>query len=135
MLTCGSHALVIGGKAKDREGILYEGIIWEFETLKENSTSYYSSSLWKGITKIPSYLCEDVNKNLYEIEKSMDYLFISCIGFGDCVFFILDGCMRAMEVAFYNSTENTWGHPPSFSLENECYEDLFPKKIIKLIFY
>lgn len=119
MVTCGSRVLITGGKLKEGEGLLQEVIIWEFEKLKGESSS--SSSSWKEIARMPSSLCEDVNRTLYEIDNSMGCPFISCIGVGDCACFILNGCLRVMEVVFYNVSEKTWSRLPSYPLDNEGY--------------
>jgi len=121
LLTCGSRVLVTGGKVKDGEGLLQEVIIWEFDRLKANDSSSSTSSWWKEIATMPQSLCGDVNRTLYEIDSSMDCPFMSCIGVGDCACFILNGCMKVMEVVFYSVSEKTWSRLPSFPLDKKGY--------------
>jgi hypothetical protein len=121
LLTCGSRVLVTGGKVKDEEGLLQEVVIWEFEKPKANDCSSSSSSWWKEIARMPPSLCEDVNRTLYDIDSAMDCPFMSCIGVGDCACFILNGCIRVMEVVSYSVSEKTWSRLPSCSLDKEGY--------------
>ena len=100
-------------------------VIWEFEMLKATFVLVWGcdlfSLMWKEITTIPSSLCEDVNTDLYKIDKSMHYPFISCIGVGYCTWFILDGCIRVMEVVSYTVSEKTWSRLPNYPLDKEGY--------------
>lgn len=120
LLTCGSRVLVTGGKVNGGEGLLQEAIIWEFEKVKADSP-FSSSSCWKEVARMPPSLCEDVNRTLYDIDSSMDCPFMGCIGVGDRACFILNGCMRVMEVVFYSLSEKTWSRLPSCPLDNEGY--------------
>lgn len=116
LLIYGSRVLVTGGKVKDGDGLLQEVIIWEFE--KENADSFSTSSLlWKEIARMPPSLCEDVNRTLYDIDRSMDCPCMRCIGVGDCVCFILNACTKVMEVVFYSVNVKTWGWLSSCPLD------------------
>lgn len=118
LLTCGSRILVTWGILKDggnlRGKILQEVAIWEFEKVNVDSSSSSSSSFsWKEIAKMPSSMCEDLNRNfpLHQINSLS-----KCVAVGDCVCFILYKVTEVMEVVVYNLSEKQWSWLPSCSL-------------------
>lgn len=112
LLACGSRVLATVGIGKDREGLLQEVIIWEFQKVNADCSSS-SSAWWKEIARMPPSLCESVNKSLSQFGCRINCPFMSCIGVGDCACFIIKGGMSLMEVVFYSLSEMTWNCLPS----------------------
>nr|ADE75855.1 unknown [Picea sitchensis] len=125
LLACGSRVLATVGIVKEREVILQEVIIWEFQNVKAVSTSYSSSSWWKEIARMPPSLCEIVNKSWSQFGCRINSPFMCCIGVGDCACFIVKGGMSLMEVVFYSLSEKTWNCLPSCLLGEDIIAALW----------
>jgi len=120
MLVCNSRLLVIGGIVKNREELLQEVIVWEFEEVRVDSSS---SLWWKVIARMPPSMREGVNRS-WSL-STIDCPFMCCVGIGDCACFIVCRGMHVIEVVVYSVSEETWGWLPSYLLDDTTASDIW----------
>lgn len=103
-------------------GVLEEVIIWEFEKVMVDGSSS-SSSGWKEIARMPTYMCENARRRSFNLHGPY-----GCTVVGDCVRFaynVRPGLV--VQVIVYCLSKNTWARLPNSILGEErgrfCYDD------------